>query len=55
VRNDILQEYNDEPVEINWYDFRLGVRRFFRSIIGVAVETGFKFESLIFMLSIKIN
>jgi hypothetical protein len=55
LRNDILEEYNDAPVEARWYDFRLGVRRFFGPWIGIAVETGFKFESIIFLLSIKIN
>jgi len=53
--NDLLIEYNDTPVEIRYYDFRLGVRRFFGSLIGIAVESGYKFESIIFMLSIKLN
>ena len=53
--NELLEEHNDTPADIHYYDFRLGVRRFFGSFIGIAVETGFKFESIIFMLSIKIN
>jgi len=55
IRNRILAEYNDSPVSVYWHDFRLGVRRFFGSRLGLAVETGFKFESIIFLLSIKIN
>ena len=55
VRNDILAEHNDTPAEIYWYDFRLGVRHFFGSRFGLAVESGFKFESVVLMLSIKIN
>ena len=55
VRNDILIEYNDAPVPINYYDFRFGIRRFFGSWFGIALETGFKFESIVVMLSIKIN
>jgi len=54
-RNDILKEYNDTEVETYWYDFRIGVRRFFNQRLGVAVETGFKFQSIIFLLAIKIN
>jgi hypothetical protein len=48
VRNEILIEYNDEPVEIHYFDFRISVRRFFRRRLGIAVETGFKFDSLLF-------
>ena len=55
VRNDILREYNDTPAAANYYDFRFGIRRFFGSWFGIAVETGFKFESIVVMLSIKIN
>jgi len=54
-RNRILAEYNDAPAPVNFFDFRVGVRRFFGPLIGVAVETGFKFESVIFLVSIKIN
>jgi hypothetical protein len=55
LRNELLIQYNDTPVEEYKYDFRIGVRRFFDSWIGLAVETGFHFESIIIMLSIKIN
>lgn len=55
LRNDVLIEFNDAPVEANYYDFRFGIRRFFGSWFGVAVETGFKFESVVFLLSLKIN
>jgi len=55
MRNDLLLEYNDTPVEKHLYDFRVGVRRFFGQWLGLVVETGFKFESVIFLLSIKIN
>ena len=55
LRNGVLEEYNDAPVEARYYDFRIGARRFFGLWLGLAVETGFKFESVIFMLSIKIN
>jgi hypothetical protein len=55
LRNDLLLEYNDAPVEKHLYDFRIGIRRFFGQWIGLVVETGFHFESVIFLLSIKIN
>jgi len=51
--NDVLIQYNDTPVPLHFYDFRFGIRRFFGSWFGVAIETGFKFESLILMVSIK--
>jgi len=54
-RNDLLIEYNDTPVEKQLYDFRIGVRRFFGQWVGLVIETGFHFESLIVLLSIKIN
>jgi len=55
LRNDLLAEYNDTPVDELYYDFRLGVRRFFGSLFGLSLETGFHFESIIIMVSIKIN
>jgi len=55
LRNDLLIEYNDTPADLYKYDFRVGVRRFFDSWLGLAVETGFHLESVILMLSIKIN
>jgi hypothetical protein len=55
LRNDLLIEYDDTPANKYLYDFRIGVRRFFGQGIGLVVETGFHFESIIFLLSIKIN
>jgi hypothetical protein len=55
LRNDLLIQYNDVPVDFLLYDFRIGVRRFFDSLLGISVETGFHFESVIFLLSLKIN
>jgi len=55
LRNELLIQYNDKPVEFYKYDFRVGVRRFFDSWFGLAIESGFHFESVIIMLSIKIN
>jgi hypothetical protein len=54
LRKDILEEYNDTSVPVHWYDFRFGARHFFKSRYGVAVETGFKFQDIIFLVSIKI-
>jgi hypothetical protein len=54
LRSGILEEHNDTPVPAHWYDFRFGARHFFRSRYGVAVETGFKFQDIIFLVSIKI-
>jgi len=55
IRNALLIRYNDTPVPVNFFDFRIGIRQFFGSWFGVAIETGFKFESFIIMLSLKIN
>jgi len=55
LRNDLYIQYNDTPVEFYKYDFRVGVRRFFDAWFGFAIETGFHFESIIIMLSVKIN
>ena len=55
IRNELLLRYNDRPVDIHYYDFRIGIRHFFRNRFGAAVETGFKLESIIFMFSLKIN
>jgi len=54
VRNDVLLEYNDSEVPLNYYDFRIGLRRFFGSFFGFSIETGFKFESVILSLSVKL-
>jgi len=55
IRNDILLEYNDEPVKIRHYDFRAGVRYFFGRFAGIAVESDFKAGGIILLLSAKIN
>jgi len=55
LRNDLLVEFDDTPVEKYRYDFRIGLRRFFGQWFGLVIETGFHFESLIILLSIKIN
>jgi len=54
LRKDILEKHDDTPVPIHWYDFRFGARHFFRSRYGVAVESDFKFKSLVFLVSIKV-
>jgi hypothetical protein len=54
IRNDLLIEYNDDPVHVHYYDFRIGVRYFFDRFIGVAVESDFKAGGVIFMISVKI-
>jgi len=55
IRNPLLEKYNDTPVVARFFDFRVGVRRFFGQRIGLAIETGYHFESVILSLSIKIN
>jgi hypothetical protein len=55
LRNGLLIQYNDVPAAFLLYDFRIGVRRFFDSWFGLSLETGFHFESVILLLSIKIN
>jgi len=54
LRNAVLEKYNDTPVPYNFYDFRFGARYLFRSRIGISIETGWKFQDVIFLLSIKI-
>jgi hypothetical protein len=54
IRNDVLIEYNDDPVDAHYYDFRVGVRYFFGRYIGIAVESDFKAGGVIFMVSAKI-
>jgi len=54
LRKDVLEEYNDTSVPVHWYDFRFGVRHFFKSRFGAAVETGFKFQDVVFLVSIKV-
>jgi len=55
LRNDLLLEYNDTPVDLLFYDIRIGVRHFFNDFVGIALESGYHFESIIVMLSIKLN
>ena len=55
IRNDLLEQYNDDPVQIRHYDFRAGVRRFFGPVMGLAVESDFKAGGIIILLSAKIN
>ena len=55
LRNDLLIEYGDEPVEIVYYDFRAGVRRLFGKYIALSIETGHKLQNINFGISIKIN
>jgi len=54
IRNDILIKYNDDPVEIHYYDFRAGVRRFFGPRLGLSVESDFKVGGVIILLSAKL-
>jgi len=54
IRNDLLIEHNDEPVDIHRYDFRAGVRRFFGPRMGIAVESDFKVGGIIVLLSAKL-
>lgn len=55
IRNDLLEEYNDTPVAVHYYDFRVGVRHFFGPLIGVACESDFKVGGLILLVSVKIH
>jgi hypothetical protein len=54
LRNDALKFNDDDVVDIHWYDFRFGARHFFTKHFGAAVETGFKFKDVIFLISFKI-
>jgi hypothetical protein len=56
LRNNTLMRYNDTPVDVRYFDFRAGVRYFFGKLgsFGLAVETGFKFQSVIALITIKI-
>jgi len=54
IRNPILEKYHDVPADIHFFDFRAGIRRFFGQWFGLTVESGFKFESIIFLLSCKL-
>ena len=54
LRKNILEKYNDTSVPVHWYDFRFGAKYFFKSRYGAAVETGFKFQDIIFLVSVKV-
>jgi len=54
IRNKKLVEYNDSPVPYIFFDFRFGARYLFRKRVGVALESGYKFQDIAFLLSIKI-
>jgi hypothetical protein len=54
LRKKIMEEYGDTPAPLRWYDFRFGARHYFKSRYGVAVETGFKFQDIIFLVTIKV-
>jgi len=54
LRKDILEKHNDTSVPVHWFDFRFGARHFFRSRYGVSIETDFKFQAIVFLVSIKI-
>jgi len=55
IRNHLLEEYNDDPVQVHYYDFRIGVRYFFGPFVGIAVESDFKAGGIIVLLSAKIH
>jgi hypothetical protein len=55
LRNEELVSAGDTPVEMVFYDFRIGVRFFFNSNTGLFVEAGYKFKSVDLGLSVKLN
>lgn len=55
IRNNLFIQYNDTPVDLNLYDFRAGVRRFFGRRFALVLETGFHFLSINLSLSLKLN
>jgi hypothetical protein len=55
TRNDLLTEYGDEPVPVNYFDFRIGVRRLFGSFVCLTMETEFKMRGLSLGVSVKIH
>jgi len=54
IRKDILEAYGDTSVPIHYYDFRFGVRRFFKSRYGIAIESGFKLQDISLLITIKV-
>jgi hypothetical protein len=54
LRNELLEAYGDQAQPVHFYDFRAGVRRLFGSFFCLALETDFKAQGLLIMLSIKL-
>jgi hypothetical protein len=54
TRNALLAQYDDEQQPVNWYDFRVGIRRRFRSLC-ICLETDFKLQGIHIGLALKIN
>jgi len=50
-----LERYNDAPPPPRFFDYRIGLRRFFGSSFGFSIETGFRLESVFISLSVKLN
>jgi len=51
---DILYHYNDKPAPNYLFDYRIGVRRYF-GFFGLVIESGFHFESILIMVTFKLN
>jgi len=54
VRNDLLVEYNDQPVDIRYYDFRAGIRQRINQFLFIHLESDFKFQGFFIGLSMKV-
>ena len=54
TRNELLIAHNDEPQPVNFFDFRIGIRHFFFSNLGIFLETDFKFQGINMGVSIKL-
>lgn len=50
-----LERYNDAPPRTRLFDYRIGLRYFFESALGLSVETGFRLESVSISLSVKLK
>jgi len=55
ILTNILYQYGDAPEPFRFFDFRLGLRRFFGSWLGLSVETGFNLRSVTLSLSFKLG
>ena len=53
TRNTVLAEYGDETQEMRLYDFRAGIRRSLTRHTCLVLETGYKFQELIFGITVK--